>query len=915
MAYGTKYQWTIAGRTRTWTVSLQLEGYASSVTALMGARTARIVWGDTTNDLDSRILPVDMRLQVLDPDQVLFNELSAAGVEEDDYRLVVTDSEGEYTLNLRVRMETVRTGLFTNMRVPMTEMYAYCGLSNMSTIDAVTLSSYTFHDTFRYLLVSNAQAQNIDYVTGFYPENVHSSGPVLDLVRFNRMDLYFQQDGRKGDQASEQLQGLLEALDARVWNGFDGRWHVKHVWSLGEYVTGRAPQRYTHASTALTALSTLQMGTLTVSAATMDREATRRLEPNLQAIEIEQGPANDNRFHSVVISHFSDFEEGWVSSTDHYAWTGTPSKLERSTSTYAGSYSFKILNQGAAQQDIIHIAGGSPLRLFVTCRHAHELTASGTGSGTETSQLLVKWIPYDSGESTYYATASGWTTSSSYYSLVDVAVSHGAGLSWELFETTIGVESTADGNRFFNLPPYDGRLQVEIVGDAGTNFDTYIDNLEVRLLGESGNVEQQFRSVFTRFTDGGSPLTKGTIVKQSRRWFPGTIWLDEDDNGTRDTSAIILQADTDGAGAWEEAAGWVSEAVDDDALYADLAELSAESRIAQQQDPLEVIEADILGIVPPEQAVRYSGANYVPLYCDFDLATERTKVVMVKKQRVLSTDAPFAEAGTLFVTTQASSSTPSMTGNSLMRVNTDGSTDTLYTFIGPEPDQITGDTTSRKLYVTQGQKIWCCNYDGSNMTQIYEHSGNDVTGLSYQSAGTYAGYLYYTSNSATSEQDRLHRVDTDGNNQANVGNVFTSGGPRCIVTSGTVVLINTSYSNASIISMPAVTGSYSVVHTTQTANNAVGIAADVSGDRIWVQANGTLKETNFAGTAYTDRTAINNGTSVWWDVTGARLWIASNSGIRYRAGAAINTDVPYAPLTSGDGGTGSYGTNDIWVVQ
>ena len=128
-------------------------------TTLKSGRTARITWGETTADLDNRIMPADMRLQLLDPEYVLFNELSAEGVEEDDYQLVVTDSLGEYTMRFKIRLSTVKTLLFSNLEVPVTELYAYCGLANLKTIDAVTLSSSTFHNTARYLLASQTIGQ------------------------------------------------------------------------------------------------------------------------------------------------------------------------------------------------------------------------------------------------------------------------------------------------------------------------------------------------------------------------------------------------------------------------------------------------------------------------------------------------------------------------------------------------------------------------------------------------------------------------------------------------------------------------------------------------------------------------------------------------------------------------------------
>lgn len=645
MAFATKYQWTIAGRTRTWTVELQQEGFASSASTLVGGRTARIVWGETTGDLDSRIMPADVKLEVRDPGYVLYNELSADDIEEEDYQLLVTDSEGEYTLRMRVRLDTVGTALFSNLDVPITTLYGYCGLAELKNLDAVTLSSSSLHNTIRYLLVSSTTPQDIQYVTGVYPENVHTSGAILDLVRLNRLDLLFEEEGRKRDNAETQLRGILEALDAAMWNGFDGQWHVKHRFALGEYITGRGPQRYKHVSSSLLALPTLQLPFLSASARTMSRDARRRTEAPLQAVEIEQGPAVDNRFTTVNLVKYGDFEEGWVSSTEHIVWSGSSSVVARSTDSDAGTYALQInaVSPATVRQDLGYFSANQPIRFQITGRFGHELTSGGSG-GSVSSKVRLVLDPYDAAAGAYYATASGWTTTPTDYNLTDTANPFGSGVSYQ----DIDIE-TPD-----SLPARDGLVYIEFTGDVTGNFVVRLDNIEVRVVDEGYEPVQQFKSVFARLTNNLNPATRGEVVRQRRAWFPGTLWVDTDNNTFRDLEVPVIQVDTDGAGDWQNAGYWTSEIEGDVSQYDDLARWSAESRIEQQAAQLEVIEAEILDIVPPERAVVYGDGVYMPVYCDIDLAKEVTRLTMVRKQRAYTSLEPPVVFTTIYALTDSS---------------------------------------------------------------------------------------------------------------------------------------------------------------------------------------------------------------------------------------------------------------------
>lgn len=279
--------------------------------------------------------------------------------------------------------------------------------------------------------------------------------------------------------------------------------------------------------------------------------------------------------------------------------------------------------------------------------------------------------------------------------------------------------------------------------------------------------------------------------------------------------------------------------------------------------------------------------------------------------------APSVPSGTLFFTTEASSSNSLITGNSLMRRDPDGTVVLLNTFTGSEPTALCLDPGNRYVFVVQGLKIWRFLYDGTDGTMIKEESGfTSIGGIDFIESGTYAGQLVYSAMTTPgTTNDDMYRLTIDGVTRTKISNnQYTTASGGVVVTSGTEVWSDANFSGASIVSYGLAGTSYTAEHTTTVLNNPIGIAADISGNRVWVHDSSTLKETNLSGTAYTDRTGINNGSLAWWDATGARLFYGG-SGIRYRAGAAINTELTLTPSTGGSGESGAYGTNQIVAVQ
>lgn len=627
MAKGNKYEWTFAGRKREWSFAIQKEGFTATATRMLAGENAFLTWGSPTNELGATLLPCDLKLEIIDPDLTLYNELISAAEEEDSFRLRATDSTGTYTLNMRVRLDTVETYLVPGLQEQITSLYGYCGLAETKNIDAITLSSASIHRIFRDILSMQLISQDIEYLAGIYPTNIHTSGAVLDLVRLNRLDLIYAEEGRKIDNMADQLEGLASGWGLQAFNGLDGKWHVKHPWGLGELINaGRAPQKYTLASDSIATLGTLMQSFTALSNPLIHPATTKRILKPIQAVEIERG--TNRKFITVDLAKDSDFEDGWSSASAHDAWTIRSGTIERSTKSDTGTYAMRINESGSEIEMVVaHFAASSQIHVEIAFRYATEYTPAGSGVTTFSLYAIVD--PTDPGQVLDYSAEAGeWAE---FIPLNDFPISatpaaNGASLTYATYSQVIEAP----------MPPVDGKLKIRISGDAGANFYTYIDTIELRINDTSGSAVSKFRSVFPRVLDGldffrSNIATAGEVAKMARAWFNGVVGLDTDADDTRDEVHELLQSDSDGAGAWIQPIKFESESYQDSGEFDDLAEIVSNSRIEMQEAPLEVIEGEADGILTPASPVQYNNKKYLLPYVKVDLKTEISRYVGVEK--------------------------------------------------------------------------------------------------------------------------------------------------------------------------------------------------------------------------------------------------------------------------------------------
>lgn len=790
-----KYTWEFAGRTRTWTANIYKTDFGGSTTTLCAGSEMRITWGDKTNTFDDRIRAAEIYFTVIDPSLTLYNDLVSG--DEDDFRVEFVDSTGTYTIRMRIRLDELSTLFVDDLEQHVTSIYGYCGMAELQNVDAVTLTSSTIHNLFRLALVSNALPQDIEYYSTHYAENVASSGALLALMRLNRLDLIFAEAGRKVDTMYDQMRALLEGFGLFAMNGMDGRWHVKHEYGLGETVTDRGGQFFDYSLSSFTTLATLTGNLVTLVNRTIGRNTVKSPLKPVQAVQVTRGNSRD--LFSVDMVKHGDYENGWTSGTAHEVWETTSGTYARSTNADTGTYSFKLdSGSGQIDQKLLRMAGGGQdIDIELALRYALESdSASTTKSGTSIVVLFYKNVTTldterGGGGTTWSDTVLNGTT------LTAGIVANGDPLVWTTLVTTI----------YGPLPDFDGNIILSKQHSL-TNFHTYFDTLEVRIK-KADKATMEFRAVSGRYDINGNLVGKGGVVEQEVPFYNALLGTDVLGDGTRDEVIPMVQVLTTPAGSWVQASDFrtftAGYTTDD---YPDLFELTTEIRIAQQSETIEEIEGSYAGIAPHDYLLAYGSIFYIQVYTSIDLKTEVTDFVAVRKliganllavepttlwwsentgatdsvyKATIADSAPWTavlvgsvdtgrsaddiyvdEANGLIFTMESNASThyitkrtTSWTGKTDIVTRT-ASTNFIYSIFIHRGTQkiffIEKDSGS-------GYKIFRCDYDGSNVTQLANLSGGQhgKTIVVDQSAV----YLYWHHVDNVPFQNYLKRLEID----------------------------------------------------------------------------------------------------------------------------------------------------------
>ena len=631
MADTALYSMVATARRRQWDIKIFRKGYTGATTQLLSGREMRIAWGRQTNGFDSRVRASELWFDILDPDLLVYNSMSDSSYDESDWYITFVGSLGEYSMTMRVRLDEMETLYSSRIRSRVTRVYCYCGMADMREIDAITATSSTFGSLIAECLISNGISQDIDVLSQHYANNIASSGVVWDLMRLNRLDLIYVDDGRKAHNMYDQLKGFMEGMGLTVMNTMHDKWVVMHEYATGETLSGlRGAMRYAVSPGSFTTLNTWQGYRYEIheSLGNVRSGMTRRPIRPVQAVEQNRGNKASDKFVTVDLIRFGGFEDGWTSDSAHSSWLSydaTP--FRRSTDSDTGTYAMAITPNAGVVQNLVRLAGGQNLDFEVTARVAMREQSASAGSSRQFQLLFRLWnTVLDGTTPVAWGDPEGWEDSIN----VLLFTTDSVGAASSLIYSTIVTMFRGP------IPDEEGYAELTIF-NTNTTKELFIDSVEVRLK-KGDDPLAQFVGVNARYgLETVSPFNSfrigtGEVVEQSVQWMNAFMGLDPDGDGDRDEIVPMMQALTSASGSWVDFGDWVSEVNGyNSQAYSDILDLAGSIRIAQQSSTIEQIECELLDIVPPYYAIGLDQRDYTQIFTDIDLIRETTRSIANRK--------------------------------------------------------------------------------------------------------------------------------------------------------------------------------------------------------------------------------------------------------------------------------------------
>lgn len=592
MAYGTKYTATLEGRTLTWTINVQLEGYSGSTITLDVLPGAKLQYEYLNGDRETCIITSRLPASFIDPDDLLYDDLSDVTKSDRDFLLVLTATGYEWRGYLR--LDTVERTLFPSIESPVTQVYAYDGLED-TTEDPSPTATLTCHELVKKITYDQL-ALNIRYVQGWRPDNL-GSGAIMDLMRLNELTF--------PDESCQQVTSrAIISFDGLLWQTFSqsgGEWRVQQSFSVGELIgPGTRAHQLFDGSTMSEQGTDLAANTSSVTASDWNQSTKTREEPRLRSLDTSLNTGLDAG--TLYVQRNGGFEQWPDTIAD--GWDGTFTK--ETTTTHTGSNSAKLDGTVEASQELMWGRVGSD----IIPRMSFWMYQEPRGANVNVkARYQVRIVGYQGSGDTYYLDANGdWTTTQT---RLRPAISDSA---W----ANVTMPAPNDGW------PRNGVLEVIFEGDSGdTDHILYVDDVEAEIQ-DIGDNTPTVEPLEQRFTgDSYGPRREVAVLPEVQ---DGTQWFFAIYDGTSWTSALA-------AGETNWASGEPSTTNTDSKLV----ELLADSRTTDEASERQVIRGELWGIHPPEQAITFDSTTYrVFDELEISLADEITTGTWIEKVKTFN---------------------------------------------------------------------------------------------------------------------------------------------------------------------------------------------------------------------------------------------------------------------------------------
>ena len=480
-----------------------------------------------SDPVQARILPTRVQLRPVDDTGGAFYDFLAS-TPEDDLRVTLESTDGEYTWRLRAALQTLLKPRFLSQGPLALDLYAHCGLKKLED-QRSRLSGYGV-DWSGWVAANlfSIQQRDIQHVVRVRATNAPASGPTVD-------DLRVPDEAFAGENADVLVSELLSGWAARLYmDGRNAAWRIEQLSLVGQSFT--AADRVSQVRSAETGLLDLNDapgeeadvgdGDFVIDLKDGRRESVREIvyETDLSWVS-----------GSVNLVRGADFEDD--------VWFGDGTYTTNNDEVYAGQRSARLSPGTAFRQQLTALRSGDDVRVEVTGQAA--VRVNDSPEGNRRARLQLKGTDEQSGD-TWYWDGSAWVQSEAFLIVRDVYFGPDSNAtfaeSWSGY-SEFTVQTTA--------PPFSGPLELAVAGETIDAAQqpygrAYFDTVVARLIAagstdtETPNTLKQWKSAHAVSEAGKAVTVRRRMANVTANGFP----LIE----TGDASAKALE---DGTGTYQ----------------------------------------------------------------------------------------------------------------------------------------------------------------------------------------------------------------------------------------------------------------------------------------------------------------------------------------------------------------------------
>lgn len=590
-------------------------GSAPSAGIIYPEKDLRLYYGKSRNDLWSGSIASSLRLRFFDPSGGLFSRLLAArlaGEDDTKFRARIRSTDGLYSWEGWLRLDTTDQALSSKTGRRITEVYCYDGLAEPGSIPTLAgEEGECFHGTARNVLSYSIAPLDIRYLMEFTGTNIGAGAITSHLdVSPRRASFVLPVPLTRAEAFEESIRYLL----CRAWQGMNATWYVAQPWMMGRNLSaGEGGEVFSYVpydagadvQSEVTSADIVSRS-FTLRETLSERKAKRRIYSLIASYELERSTSRD-----WLESQFQQNYQftKWDGDTFRYG-----SQTGDITFDNRGQFSSSMeFGPSAEWENERHIFDAGE-EVYFEVNFVWMAERDG-GSGDKHFEFEIMIEATEPGDSDRYLQSDGtWIAATVTLTTSDETPDANGSPALTEHETTV---------QSIEPIPVRGRLKV-LWRNPDANDRLFLTRYWIRPITAGGDALNNLSWTATiRRLDGSGEARAGDTLRRESK----VINLGQQAALLSDGGVNVFN---DTLGDFEQLSRWVR--LSDPAVsYADMMELQGSIILSDETARLREIEGPMRGIHPPEDVPVFECVPYVWLEGFIDLIPEITEARYAEK--------------------------------------------------------------------------------------------------------------------------------------------------------------------------------------------------------------------------------------------------------------------------------------------